>query len=63
MKTETTLSVYGQLGNHAVVRIPGGACQGLILQADTGRVPCPPQEAQARLRAAARSVPMRSWTC
>ena len=23
MKTETTLSVYGQLGNHAVVRIPG----------------------------------------
>jgi hypothetical protein len=27
MKTEATLSVYGQLGNHAVVRIPGGACR------------------------------------
>ncbi|HIE4292496.1 DUF6959 family protein [Stenotrophomonas maltophilia] len=35
MKTETTLSVYGQLGNHAVVRIPGRRLPGLILQADT----------------------------
>lgn len=35
MKTETTLSVYGLLGNHAVVRIPGRRHPGLILQADT----------------------------
>ncbi len=35
MKTETTVSVYGQLGNHSVVRLPGRRLPGLILQADT----------------------------
>ncbi len=50
MKTETTLSVYGQLGNHAVVRIPG-RLPGLILQADTvAGFLAQLQEAQACLR-------------
>ncbi len=51
MKTETTLSVYGQLGNHAVVRIPGRRLPGLILQADTmAGFLAQLQEAQACLR-------------
>ncbi|MGE6333236.1 DUF6959 family protein [Stenotrophomonas sp. NPDC077659] len=35
MKTEATVSVYGPLGNHSVVRIHGRRLPGLILQADT----------------------------
>ncbi|WP_242015791.1 MULTISPECIES: DUF6959 family protein [Stenotrophomonas maltophilia group] len=51
MKTEATLSVYGQLGNHAVVRIPGRRLPGLILQADTvAGILAQLQEAQACLR-------------
>jgi len=51
MKTETTLSVYGQLGNHAVVRLPGRRPPGLILQADTvAGFLAQLQEAQACLR-------------
>ncbi|MCX2894389.1 hypothetical protein ORG27_12455, partial [Stenotrophomonas lactitubi] len=51
MKTEATLSVYGQLGNHAVVRIPGRRLPGLILQADTvAGFLTQLQEAQACLR-------------
>ena len=35
MKTQTTISLYGQLGNHAVVRLPGRRHPGLIVQSDT----------------------------
>ncbi|KAF1016810.1 MAG: hypothetical protein GAK31_00068 [Stenotrophomonas maltophilia] len=51
MKSETTLSVYGQLGNHAVVRIPGRRNPGLILQAETvAGFLAQLQETQASLR-------------
>lgn len=51
MKTDETLTVYGPLGNHAVVRIPGRRLPGLIVQADTvlGFL-AQLQEAQASLR-------------
>ena len=32
MKTYTTISLYGQLGNHAVVRLPGRRHPGLIVE-------------------------------
>ncbi len=35
MKSEATISLYGELGNHAVVRMPGRRQPGLIVQADT----------------------------
>ncbi|GAB3051967.1 DUF6959 family protein [Stenotrophomonas tumulicola] len=51
-KTQTTISLYGRLGNHAVVRMPGRRHPGLIVQADTvsGFV-SQLQEAQSSLRA------------
>lgn len=52
MKTYATISLYGQLGNHAVVRLPGRRHPGLIVQSDTvaGFI-AQLQEAQASLRA------------